>query len=375
MARIDQLIDAVARGQDNVISRGQVLAVGGSDELIANRIVRGLWQPLQAGVYLVGSAPPTWAQQLRAAVAAAGPDAFVSHRAALVRWGLSGITAAPVEISAPHGDRPAPEGVVLHRSRRAEATVELGGIRTASVERALLEAGSVCPLIVVEKATASAIRLGLTSETKIDAYLLGHAGKGRRGVTKLRDAVDLFRDGGGTAGSDGEVAFLHELHRHGVPAPVRQLRIDLRQGARPRSTSRGPPSGRPSSSSAGRRTPTRGRMTTTRGAKTASGKPGGISAASLPTPSGRARKPSPPRSSAFWGGICVPDTQIHPQNDEGQRPRYVALVPAASLLRRLERCRPSSTNSTAEAMAPGDSLPASAATEGRRAGMPSSTFT
>ena len=231
MPSLDHILDAIARRQDNVISRTQVLLAGGSDELIATRIRRGLWQPLHAGVYLVGSAPPTWAQQLRAAVTAAGPDAQVSHRAAILHWGMSGITSAPVEIVAPHSDRPMPEGVVLHRSRRSEEPVLVGGIPTTGVERTLLELGAVCPPVVVEKAYASARRLGLTTNAKVEAYLQTHAGKGRRGVTTLRETMALFADGR-VAGSDGEVVFLRELRIAGVPAPVRQLTIDLPLGAK-----------------------------------------------------------------------------------------------------------------------------------------------
>ena len=231
MSSIDHVLDAIARRQDNVICRAQVLLAGGSDEMIETRVRRGLWQPLQAGVYLVGSAPPTWAQQLRAAVMAAGPDAEVSHRAAVLRWGMSGIASAPVEIQAPHDDRPIPEGVVLHRSRRREQAVLVGGIPTTGVERTVLELGAVCPEVVVEKALASALRLGLTTNTKVDTYLKVHAGKGRRGVTKLRTSLELVGDRR-PAGSDGEVAFLRELRLAGVPDPVRQLTIDLRNGAK-----------------------------------------------------------------------------------------------------------------------------------------------
>ncbi|HUP86164.1 MAG TPA: hypothetical protein VM143_10900, partial [Acidimicrobiales bacterium] len=197
MSHIDQLLDAIARRNDNLLSRGEVLHAGGTDRLIADRVQRGLWQPVQAGVYLLGSAPPTWAQQLRAAVAAAGPFAQVGLRAAILRWGMSGIAAAPVEIVAPHSGPALVDGVIVHRSRRVETPVLLGGIPTTGVERSLLESGAVCPLVVIEKATASAIRLRLTSETKLDAYLAVHGGKGRRGVTKLRTALELFRDQGG----------------------------------------------------------------------------------------------------------------------------------------------------------------------------------
>src|SRR4051794_41451419 len=57
------------------------------------------------------------------------------------------------------------------------------------------------------------------------------------------------------------------------------------------------------------------------------------------------------------GALCG---AIRTEGDRRAQPRlrYVALVPEASLLRRLLRCRPSSTNSTAAATAAGDSSPA-----------------
>jgi hypothetical protein len=232
MPTFDHLVDAIARRQDNVIARAQVLEIGGSDNLIAIRLARGQWQPLYAGVYLVGSAPPSWTQLLRAAVYAAGPSARVSHRAAILRWGLDGIASAPIEIKVPFGGLPMPEGVIVHRTRRFEEPVLVGGIPTTGIEESLLEVGAVCPPVVVEKAAASAFRLGLTTATKVDAYLQVHGGKGRRGVTKLRSALELHADGRRPPGSDGEVAFLRELRLAGVPDPVRQLTIDLRTGAK-----------------------------------------------------------------------------------------------------------------------------------------------
>src|SRR5687767_11918113 len=142
MSGIDQRIDAIARVQDNVIARGQVLAIGGSDKLVAVRLGRGLWQPLQAGVYLVGSAPPTWHQGLRGAVLAGGLGTEASCRAAILQWGLDGLASAPIEITMPYGNLAVPDLVVVHRSRRVEKPVYLGGIATSSVERALLEVGS-----------------------------------------------------------------------------------------------------------------------------------------------------------------------------------------------------------------------------------------
>lgn len=232
MERIDQRIDALARVQENVIDRSQVLGLGGTDMLIANRIERGLWQPLHAGVYLVGSSPPSWSQRLRAAVLAAGPDAMASHRAALWLWGLDGLAAAPIEITMPFGHLAVPELVLVHRSRRHEQPAYLSGIRTTGIERTLLEAGAVCSDVVVEKAAASAFRLGRSSPPKVEAYLRAHAGKGRRGVTRLRRVMELYEDGGRPPGSDGEVAFLRELRLAGIEDPERQVTIDLPAGGK-----------------------------------------------------------------------------------------------------------------------------------------------
>lgn len=232
MFDLDQRIDAIARVQDNVIARRQVLDAGGTDKLIVIRLARGLWQPLQAGVYLVGSAPPTWHQRLRAAVLAGGEGTEASHRAAILQWGLDGIAGSPVEITMPFGRLAVPELVVVHRSRRREEPVYVGGIATTGVERSLLEVGAVCSAIVVEQAAASAFRLGRSSPAKVDRYLQTHAGKGRRGVAKLRRAMELYEDGGRPPGSAGEVVFLRELRLAGIEEPERQVTIDLPGGGK-----------------------------------------------------------------------------------------------------------------------------------------------
>lgn len=55
MHNVDQLIHRLAAERDNVVERGEVLALGASDRFIANRLARGWWQQLHPGVYLVGA--------------------------------------------------------------------------------------------------------------------------------------------------------------------------------------------------------------------------------------------------------------------------------------------------------------------------------
>lgn len=232
MQTTDHLIDALARVQDNVITRDDVLRCGGTDSLIANRLARGLWQPLQAGVYLAGSAPPTWHQLVRAAVAAAGEEAVVSHRAALLLWGLDGIAGAPPEIVVPFNGDPDPLGVVVHRSRRIEPASIVDGIPVTSVERTLLECAAMLPPVVIEKAFACAWRRNLTSPQKSRLYLEHHGGRGRHGTRLFRDTVTIYEGTLRPPGSGGEVVFLRLLRQAGVDEPVRQYEIALPDGTK-----------------------------------------------------------------------------------------------------------------------------------------------
>ena len=229
---LDLQIAAVAARQDDVFTRGDVLACGGSDEMIARRLRSGRWRQLHPGVYLLGAAPPRWSQQVRAGVLAAGEGAQASHRCGLLLWGADGLVAAPVEVVVPYDDRPEPAGVLVHRSRRVEPTSVVQGIAVTSIERTLLESGAVTPPVVTEKAFAWAWRRHLTSPEKCRLYLDQHGGKGRRGTRRLREVVALYDDGGRAPGSDGEVVFLRCLREAGIEEPVRQLVIDLPDGTK-----------------------------------------------------------------------------------------------------------------------------------------------
>ncbi|MDQ3107567.1 MAG: endonuclease domain-containing protein [Actinomycetota bacterium] len=232
MHTLDVRIAAMAAGTANVFTRADVFRCGGTDEAISIRLESQRWQQLHPGVYLLGAAPPTWLQQVRAAILAAGEGAEASHRCGLVVWGADGITAAPVELVVPYNGRPEPAGVIVHRSRRLEPASIVDGISVTSVERTLLESATVTPPVVTEKAFAWAWRRNLTSPAKCELYLEHHGGKGRRGTGRLREIVALYADGGRPPGSDGEVVFLRCLREAGIEEPVRQLLVDLPGGAK-----------------------------------------------------------------------------------------------------------------------------------------------
>lgn len=232
MHELDLRLNAIAARNHRLLTRGVVLAAGGTDQFIEDRMRRGQWQLVHPGVYLVGVGALTWNEQLAAGCLSSGDGAMVARRAALVLWRLDGITAAPVELNVPFDKRPVPAGAIVHRTRRLEPPSIIDGLPVTSVEQTLLESAVHVPPVVTEKAFASAWRRNLTSPEKCDLYLRHHGGKGRRGTTRLREVVAIYNGTGRPPGSDGEVAFLRALRAAGIEEPVRQFDVDRGGGAK-----------------------------------------------------------------------------------------------------------------------------------------------
>ncbi len=173
MGAVEKRIQEVASRQRFLITMDEVCDLGGSRHLIDNRVSRGLWRRVHAGVYQIDGRALDWETHLQAAVLACGPNALVSHRAALVLWGLDGISRAPIELTVPYDSRPIPDGVIVHRTRRSQQPAEARGIAVTTVERTLLGCSAQLPAIVVGKALDSAIRKGLTDVDRCYDLLVG----------------------------------------------------------------------------------------------------------------------------------------------------------------------------------------------------------
>lgn len=219
----------VAARQRNLLDRSNVLGVGGSDAVIRHRLRTGQWRRLQAGVYSVAAAPLDWLDQLQAALLAAGDGALVSHRAALVVWGLDGLRSAPVEVTVPYAHAPIPHEVVRHRTRRPMARSRRRGLAITTVERTIIDCAAVLPAWIVEVALDSAVRKRLTTYALVADELRRVGGRGVRGTRVVR-ALLAEHDCTGPGGSAAETAFLRILRDHGVPLPELQARIPLADG-------------------------------------------------------------------------------------------------------------------------------------------------
>src|SRR5687768_12281231 len=90
--------------QYGLITWHQLRAAGVPSSTISRWVRAGRLVRVQPQVYLIVGTPPSWEQDLLAAVVAAGPGAVASHRAAAKLWGL--VDDAPVEITVPRGRTP-----------------------------------------------------------------------------------------------------------------------------------------------------------------------------------------------------------------------------------------------------------------------------
>ena len=213
------------RTQDGVVSRAQVLALGGTPAEIRRRRRRRMWATLHPGVYVDHTGPPTIRQRQWAAVLACGPGAALHRQSALEAHGLTRdraqrSAAIQVAIDASRRVEP-PPGVQVERvlgvgdwivgSRRPpRVAVELAVLKVASDRE---EAGAIADL-------ADVCRQGLTTPDRLVAALARLPRlPGRREMLLVLDNV------ASGAHSVLEQRYLDLVERtHGLPAGDRQRR-------------------------------------------------------------------------------------------------------------------------------------------------------
>lgn len=231
MRGLDNRIAELASGQRFLITRDEVFDLGGSDEMVMSRLESGLWTRVHPGVYQIDRRPLDWESRLLAAALACGPDARVSHRAALVLWGMDGVTYAPLEVTMPFGNLAVPDGVIVHRSRRPTPKREHRGIPVSGPERTILECSLYLPPITLGKALDSAIRLSLTTIDRMWLMLATEGGRGVKGTRRLKQVLnDRTHDTATDSGAEFEL--LYHMKRRGLPMPVLGFEIQTENGRR-----------------------------------------------------------------------------------------------------------------------------------------------
>jgi hypothetical protein len=149
-------------------------------------------------------------------VLSCGDDALLSHRSAAWLWGLTTRWPPIVEVTAA-SPRETREEIRVHSAAALvpEDRGAFDGIPVTAVPRTLLDFASVDPRFL-GGAVERAERLGLLDLIAIDALL--KRSRGFRGVARLREALEIYRDPAFTR-SKLERRFLALILRAGLPRP------------------------------------------------------------------------------------------------------------------------------------------------------------
>jgi very-short-patch-repair endonuclease len=219
---------ALATRQHGVVARRQLLGRGVSPKAIQERLTRGAWHRLHAGVYAIGHAPLGIEARWMASVLACGPGASLSHRSAGKLWRLIPRSHAIAEVTRPRGHR-SRQGILAHRAPLpGDETTVLNGIPVTSVPRTLFDLAADLKKGPLEKALNEAEVRGFTDKLSLSDLLERYPRK--RGSAAIRDLLGNRKRARGVTRSELERRFLALFEATDLPPP--RLNADVAVGGR-----------------------------------------------------------------------------------------------------------------------------------------------
>jgi very-short-patch-repair endonuclease len=167
-----------------------------------------------------------------AAVKAAGPGAAASFFCAARLHGFGFMKALP-EISIKRGAFYRPSGITVHTSTDLDRCeiVERDGIPTTDVARTLLDiGGALRHKQTFARTVKHARRLEKTTWHDLIVCLATHARRGRKGITRMRELIEVGMADDELTDTDSELIAVTLIREHGFPEPVLQHRIHANDG-------------------------------------------------------------------------------------------------------------------------------------------------
>lgn len=210
-------LQAIARRQWGVVTRGQLVAAGlgarGIEEWVASeRIVR-----LHRGVYAYGHDRLTRHGRWLAAVLTCGPGARLSHGSGAALWEVRQAGSSFIDVTVPsRAGRIRRDGIRIHRSGRlsdGEVTVK-DGIPVTTVARTLLDLADQIDLQALRRAVTEAEYRHLYDHAALIAVVEANPGRRTRKLMRAATEGKSHR-----TRSPLEDRFLRFLARHGVEEP------------------------------------------------------------------------------------------------------------------------------------------------------------
>lgn len=217
---------ALAAKQHGVVAHWQLMKLGYSRREIQRRADQGHLHRLYRGVYAVGHKRLTTRGRWMAAVLACGPDAVLSHRAAIALYDLRPAPSGPIDVTVPGRKRKGYAGIRIHNVRRLdpEDRTIVDGIPVTSVHRALLDYAEAARFQQLRLALDAADRGELLDARKLER-LYDRSG-GRHGLKPLKAGVAELRGPAPWTQSELERRFLAAIRSRGLPQPQVNVLIE-----------------------------------------------------------------------------------------------------------------------------------------------------
>jgi Transcriptional regulator, AbiEi antitoxin len=206
-----------ARQYGNVTYR-QLLDAGLSRTAVLVRVREGRLFPVHRAVYAVGHPPRLPLERAMAAVLACGPDAALSHLAALALWGFAKTWPDTFDVTLTTGDRRA-KGIATHQPCNLlprDTTVQLG-IPVTSPARTVLDCA---PLVKDRRVIPDALHTPFLTQralADVRARFPNH-----RGARLLDPFLEAGRNPTRSPFEDDFIAF---CERYDLPRPETNVRV------------------------------------------------------------------------------------------------------------------------------------------------------
>ena len=225
---VDVTISQLAAIQHGVVSRRQLTAAGVGRSHIEHRIAVQLLHPVHAGVYALGRRTLSASGTYLAAVMACGDGAVLSHRSAAALLGMRPSSSRRPEVTTPRRGARRQPGIAVHRTRSlpTDHVIVRDGVPCTSFARTLIDLAAVLHVRDLDRALEQSVVLGLFDGRAMDAALA--QANGRRGIRRLRRLRARLADEPPILRSEIERRFLRLVQRAGLPAPVANAPIGVR---------------------------------------------------------------------------------------------------------------------------------------------------
>jgi very-short-patch-repair endonuclease len=212
---------ALARGQQALITRAQLVDVGHTDDAIRHRVRKGWLRRLYRGVYLVGAIETAYSQPM-GAVLAYGAGALLSHDAAAVLWVVRPAPATTMHVTVAGRDVRCRDGIRAHVVRALDPADARRhhGIPVTSPARTLLDLATELSPRELDRAVNEARVHRLVTDHSLDEQFKRYPA--HRGVAALRRAVRLEP---ALTRSEAERRLLELVRTAPLPLPETNVRV------------------------------------------------------------------------------------------------------------------------------------------------------